>query len=184
MPLPALPKSPTQQILDLPVDLQELLDNLDFTEATCADAARNQPRLFATAGRYYSQKYRARMRAEHHAELMESETNLQIRWHDKEQGEKRTEAYIKALVGKSKRVNDARKRLMTSQVEEQWSKHLYDAYRQRGNSIRVVSDLLGDEVAMESRMSTAQTREMDSLKKQLLNKRRFDHKSQPEVDDD
>lgn len=180
-------KSVTARLIDVPSDLKELLDNLDFTEEAVATAARNQPRLVMEAGRYYAKKFKAVKIAEHHLEFVEAEVNIQIRWHDKEKNEKRTEGYIKALITKSKRVNVARKALMRAQVEELYAKQVLQGYIQRNGCIRVVSDLIGNEIAFENKMSSGQVQDLKRVKAKLLNQKRQrerDRRKDEEEDDE
>jgi hypothetical protein len=172
-------RSVTARLLSSPSDLDTLLKNLDFSEKSVADAARNQAQLFAEASRYYVKKMRVRIQAEQHMEFVESEVNLQIRWHDKEKGDKRTEGHVKALINKSKRVVAARKEYARAQTEETWSKLLVDAYRHRNGAIRIVADLLGAEIAFENKISPGQVRELGSMKRKLARKR-----EQEEISDD
>lgn len=158
----------TQKLIGLPVDLKELLDNLDLTEESVAVAARNQPRLYLEAHKYYVKKFRARLMQEQRCDFVEADTNLKIRWHDKDKGEKRTETYIKSLVQRSKAVHESRKTLADAQVEEVWAKGLTEAYRQRNFAIRAVVDMLNAEVVLENRMSPAQVKDLERLKGKLI----------------
>lgn len=158
----------TQKLIGLPVDLKELLDNLDLTEESVAVAARNQPRLYLSAHRYYVKKFRARLMQEQRCDLVEADTNLKIRWHDKDKGEKRTEPYVKALVARAKSVHEAKKVLADAQVEELWAKGLTEAYRQRNFAIRAVVDMLNAEVVLENRMSPAQVKDLSRMKGKLV----------------
>lgn len=162
-------KTAIERVLGLPVDLKELLDNLNIEEESAATAARNQPRLFVEAHRFFVKKLRKRLQAELQLDFVESDINLKIRWQGKEKDEKRTEPYIKALVTRSKAVHTARKTLADTQVEEAWAKGLTEAYKQRSLAIRAVVDMLGAEVVLENRMNSAQQRELDRMHKHLEN---------------
>ena len=158
----------TSEVLKDGIDLQKLLDNLDFTEEEVISAAQAQAKLYVEAVRYRVQKMRKRNAAETALDVMKSELSMRIR---KNSDEKKTEGHIKDMVNGNKTYQEAINSYNRSMEEEEFAKRLLDAYEQRMQALRIVSSVMGFEVGIEKRMSE-RAAELSKTKQALKEKYR------------
>lgn len=158
-------KSKLDAILDEPVDLQGLIEKLDFSEENILVANREQPSLFLEASRYRVKKMRGRIQAESNLKAEEAKAGLFLRAKKKLAPKAGvTEGYIKDKIFVHPEVVIARERLDKSQVYEEWAKLLLETYRQRGRTIQTLAELLGAEAYAQAKIGHKEV-ELEGLEK-------------------
>ena len=108
-------------------------------ENILAEAAR-QPQLFVRASRYRVEKMRDRAVAAARLDHLRSELALRIRAKKNEAGEKITEAALKERLERHSQHRKLREEMERAYEQEELSKLLLDAYRQRRDAIRILAD--------------------------------------------
>lgn len=155
-------------ILKEPVDLDNLIKQLDFAEENLIQANREQPSLFLEASRYRVKRMRVRIQSESEYEMKQSEASIFLRGL-KKKAEKgvMTEGYIRDKVRIRPDVVTAREKFDKAQAHEEWSKLLLEAYRQRGSAIKTLAEILGAEANAQARMvrKDLETAGFENLKK-------------------
>lgn len=136
-------------ILFQPVNLQKLVDSLEFDPDELEEAARRQPKLFLEAGRYRTLKLRRRLRAEIKLDLVQAEAALRFR--ERKREEKTTEGEIKNKVANHSLVRKWQRKVQQSLVQEKYSEMLLDAYKHRKDMVIVLGKLRNDEISAEVR---------------------------------
>lgn len=149
-------------ILARPVNIRDLVDNLEFDVDDLERAALVQPKYFLEASRYRTLKLRKRARAYVKLELLKAEAGMQLR--RKKADKKLTEAAINSQVLADEECQKWRDRLEQAYVEEKYSELLVEAYKQRLSVIKVLSDIRNSEISSELR-AVRQSIAADSLRK-------------------
>ena len=127
------------------IDLQGLLDGLDFSGEDLLIQAPLQAKLFIQAARYRVIKMQLRSSAQGRLESLRASLSLQIRATARERGEKVTEEYIRQRLLRNPKVREAGDTLAKAEAEEEFSKLLVEAYRHRKEAARIVADMLRNE---------------------------------------
>jgi len=130
------------------INLRELMEAMEFTEAGLADAMVQQASLLLKASKYRVQKMRERMKVETDLNQVRTKTALLIRAQESET--KITEKYIEAATEQSPDVIAAQKGFNEARALEEWSKLLLDSFQMRGSMLKALVQLLGAEAATES----------------------------------
>lgn len=147
-------KTGLDKILDQPVDLQGLIEKLDFSEENILAANREQPSLYLEASRYRVKKMRGRIQAESNLKAEEAKAGLFLRAKKKLNPKAGvTEGYIKDKIFVHPAVMEARQRYDDTQVYEEWAKLFLETYRQRGRAIQTLAELLGAEAIAQARIA-------------------------------
>ncbi|MDE2104401.1 MAG: hypothetical protein KGL39_44595 [Patescibacteria group bacterium] len=135
------------------LDVAALVDALDFHDEDVERAARAQPRLFLEASRYRVQKMRARVMLDTRLETVRAEAALHLR--DKRRnstGRALTEAAVRNYVDTHRKCGRVARKAQKAQVEEEFSKLLVEAFRQRAQALKIIVEAYGAEMAKEIRV--------------------------------
>lgn len=162
----------TEEILKIPIEIENLLRELDFTQENLAQAALSQGRLFAQAARYYVQRMRARMAAE----TVYDEGKASVgQFHRKQEFDKRlklgskgkemTESQLKELVYLDKSIKELKSRQDRAESHEEFAKQLLEAFRWRGTAVKILAGVLVDEARSEVRVKGHEQAKEDLMDK-------------------
>jgi len=164
-----------EELLSQPVNLDDLIEKLDFSEENVIQANREQATLYLEASRYRVKKMRGRIRAESKFEAAKTEAAMILR-QKKRSGEKGsiTEGYIKDRVATNPHVHSAKRKFEDAVAYEEMAKLLLETYRQRGRAIQTLAEILGAEAHAQARQARRDIEEagLDQLRRQV--KRRFE----------
>ncbi len=120
-----------------------LIEKIPLVDENILEEAARQPMLFVEASRYRVDCMRERARADAHFDYLTARIATLIRDRYRDVGRKISEAQVKELVGSNKKLRLARATLDRALEEEEFSKLLLDAYKQRRDAIR--TDFRGHE---------------------------------------
>lgn len=156
------------------IDLDALLERLEFTQENIIEATLEQTKLHHQAAMYRVQAYYAKTEAEMKLELRKASCALRIRRQEdeKKKGERKTETYIKELITKDTNYQIAVTRLNRATRKEMFAKLLLETFEMRMQCIRVITQVTGMERAVESAMKK-KTEELDRAHKNM--KGRYDN---------
>lgn len=152
-------------LLDKEVDVESLLRNLDFDEKELTKAARLQSKLMLKAARVYVQASRRRNEIEAKFDLLKSELASEIR----ESTKIKSEGHLKELLVQDKEYRRMKRKLDRAKQLEDIADSLKSAYMQRAGMIRVVSDVIGAEMATGVRLQE-RVRAMDEARRKIKEK--------------
>jgi hypothetical protein len=155
-------------IIHADIDIEELLEKLDFVDEDVVNAAKAQPTLFLTASRFRIQCMRLSTKAASKLETMRAEKSLAIRRKALSTAEKLTEGGISDKLRADEEVVKAQSACDKAKELEEFSKLVLDAYRMRRDALRIVSDLIGAEVFVQKHI--AGDNELSNAKKRLKEK--------------
>lgn len=127
-------------ILNKPVNLRGLIENISFNPDQLEDAALEQPGLYLEASRYRTLKMRKSKSRELQLDLVRAELGLQYR-KKRQTGDKMTEAAIKEAVMLEPEMTDAQKALNKAEEEEEFAKGLVEVFRQRLHVLNILKDI-------------------------------------------
>ena len=153
----------------------ELIDLLAVIDEDIKATAWNQPTLFIKAARYRVDRMRIRAQKEQELDVTKSRLATKIRNKKDEQGKKvYTEGAVKERVEVQEKVRRLRGELDRAFEEEDFSKSLMEAYRQRNSAIKIIADMQAYEgmregVAIER---GEQSRKLRNVTRKLTDKRR------------
>jgi len=151
------------------VDIKTLLEKLSFVEEETGPAAREQPMLYLYAARLRVQALRRTEKAKAALKLIRSQKAAKIREEVAGSGERATEGRVGELLTVSKVIQKAEEELRIAEEQEEYTKHILEAYRMRRDALKVVVELLGAEVYVQRRLSGDST-EMSKIQDELLSK--------------
>ncbi len=163
-------KKSSRSLLHDPVDLPKLLDALSFTDEEVGDAALEQAKLYLEAARYRIQCLRNKNAKTSAAEVTQATAELAVRRRLKEEGDKVTEGQVKAIALKKPSVQEALAAQMDAEEEDEFSKLLLEAFRQRRAAIETIQYLMGSEVAAAKLFSGEVSDKLKSLREGLRKK--------------
>lgn len=131
-----------------PSDLQELVNELYFEDEHLQTATLNQASLYQKAAAYRIRKMKARQIAE--ASFDDARTERALLLRRKYAGKKPalTERYLTDLVDGTQTVRVARDALQVAKRQEEYAKHLLEAYEHRRGSIKVLAQFIYVEDSM------------------------------------
>jgi len=129
-------------ILAKDVDVQALLDALDFSDGEVVFASASQSGLHSQAARYRVQTMRTSKSAALKLERIEARVSRRIREELKGTTERVTEAEVKANVVLAKAVIKQAVVLVEAQAEEEAARLLLESYRHRKDMLQVVSQMI------------------------------------------
>lgn len=144
--------------------LDELLAGLVLSEDRLAESALNQPVLFAQAAKWRVEAIRKLAMYEGQLKTLKAEKSLEFRRKADAEGDKVTEAGMTARIEADAEVVALAKKLRNATALDEYSNLIVQAYRARGNSIRVIADLKsaevyhGQRVAYQSEMEETRER--------------------------
>jgi len=155
--------------VDTKINLEELINALDFSEERVVDAAKEQPRLFINASRYRVRKLRERIRAESRLKEVAASLSLRIRANLKALGgdTRITEGLIQARLYGKREYKEADAAVATATEYDEFSRLLVEAYRQRAAALRVVQEVMGIENAMAGRLQESDFDNLANLRKKV-----------------
>jgi len=133
-------------------DIEKVLARVDFTAENVLAAAEENPALFLKVIEYRVQCLRFRSESKLNMDAKEAEIELLIRHKAQKDGEKPTEAAIKARVLLNPEVKAAKKDFVEKDSLDEYSKLLLELIRLRRDSIRSVTELTRD--GMNSQRAT------------------------------
>lgn len=151
------------------VSLTDILDRLSFSEEDTPNAALEQPKLYAAAASYRIKKMRDRQEAE--LALDELRTTYSLKFRGKYRGEKGyTEKYLSDLVEHQQAVRDALRKAAETKRNEEWAKHLLDAYEHRRTSLKILTQFafMGDSFSGSQREVEKLQNRKDALRRQRM----------------
>lgn len=140
-----------QQVLSSDIDLDDLLDNLEFSADNVQAAALNQPKLLLAAGRLQVRKTREKSRAEAALRLRRTEVDQYHRKRARENGTKLTEAQIVAKIDRDAEVIRLQEEFDRAREEYEFAKLIVEAYHSRGSTIKVISSRETTEMVVGTR---------------------------------
>ena len=127
--------------LSKPVDLKDLIKQIDFTDEAVEQAALDQPKLFKRASRYHVQVMRHRVEASLAYEMEVARLSSRYQQRKDEKGKRTlTEGAVKAKVQLDHRIQKLRKRMELSLVYEKFAALLIETLRKREFAIKVIKD--------------------------------------------
>ncbi len=147
------------------VDLKHLLKRVEFTQEEIVDASVTQSKLYYDAGVLRVQCMHRKNAAEMELDLVRARISLIIRRKDEEalrnkqkgeKVEKKTESYLKDLITRNEKYQEALAKYNRAVEEEALSKMLIEAFDMRMQGIKVVANVAGMELAVESQMKKKQ----------------------------
>ena len=156
-------------IIAEPVDVEELISTLDFTDEDVLSAAKAQPLLYVHAVRFRIQQMRKRTKAESALSVLRSVKALALRQKGAAAGDRVTEGSIKERLDCDKEVLKASKQFNDAEQWEEYSKLLLEAFRMRRDALKVVADLIGAEVYVQRRVDDSPS-ELQKAKRRLQDK--------------
>jgi len=140
------------EFLNQPTNLRRLVGSLEWDEDAFEDAVREQPKLYLEASRYRAVKARRKARAEFGLAQATAEKKLVLRSKRDKAGRKMlTEPAIAEGAVLSPEYVIARRALDDAYVGEELAKAIMEAYRQRGQMLKIIADIRTSEVASEIR---------------------------------
>ena len=154
-----------REYLERPVDVVRLIEKLDFEEEDAEGAAREQPSLLLEVARFRVQKMRRRIQSEMAFDTAKARARLKLRA-KKSAGAKLTETAISDKVLLRSSVRLALKKSNRAKWEEEFTKLLLEAYRQRKDAIRIIIDARWAETG--SAVRKAKLEEGKALKNKLV----------------
>ncbi len=120
------------------VSLEDILERLAFTEEQTSHAALEQAKLFMAAASYRIKRMRKRQETEMAAENLRVDTSIRLRL--KFKGTKGvTEKFISERVSASPTVREAEVAAADAKRNEEWAKHLLEAYEHRRTSLKILA---------------------------------------------
>lgn len=156
--------------------LAELIESLTIVSENIIAEAVRQPRLFIEAARYRVAKMRARTAAEMALEQYAGAVGLKIRAHN-DGKERLTVDHIKARIQRLPRHQELQTAVHEAEAREEFAKLLLEAFRQRRDALRIISDAEHYEAARESgeaerfvqhRQLADKARELHAQRKRLV----------------
>ena len=183
--------STLKTFLNQPTNLRKLVDKLEWDEDAFEDAVREQPRLYLEASRYRALKARRQARAKFALTNTVAEKKLILRGRKDRAGRKQlTESAVTESAALTEDVKDAQKNLDDAYVQEELAKAIMEAYRQRGQMLKIIADIRSSEVASEIR-SVRENLARDEMHKlsdrtreQLAKRKKHPLAGRPEYRDD
>lgn len=179
------------KFLDKPTNLMLLVRRLSWDEDEFEEAVREQPSLYLEASRYRALKARRLKRAEFSLSTTTAETKTKLRTKRDKGGRKLlTEPATAETATIDPAVVVARKKLDEAYVQDELAKSLMEAYRQRGQMLKIVADIRASEVASEIRnvrenLARDDMRNLsDRVRSQFAGKKKHPLAGRPEYRDD
>lgn len=133
--------------------VEDLLRSLDFSPEDVVRSAALQPRLFMQAAEYRMGTYRNRTTAKMQRDVTRAEQSRIFREAAREAGEKTTEAGVEAALLLDPKVIAVEADYAAADEAQEFAWLLVEAYRQRRDCLRIASDLVGAEFAMQRAVS-------------------------------
>lgn len=148
------------------IDLEILLDKLDYSSEAVEHAAQEQAKLFEAAARFRVQRMRAHHKVLAMLALKKATLDKTIRDKYIEAGESLTEAQLKNQIQRSKSFQELQELVDKAEEEEEYAKLLVDAYRMRRDSLEIIqTHRTGEWRALQTSTQTKMTK--SDLRKKL-----------------
>jgi len=155
------------QILAKDVDVEALLNALEFSDGEVVYASAQQPGLHAMASRYRVQTMRASKDAALKLERIEARASKRIRSELRGSTDRVTEAEVRARVVLAKAVIKQAIDLADAQAEEEAARLLLESFRHRKDMLQVVSQMIrAEEFVLRGQSHTA----LDEIRKHAKDK--------------
>lgn len=127
-------------LLEQKVDIGKLLAKVPLHEDELIEAALEQPKLILDSGRIRVQAFHKKTLLTARLLLRQSQAGLRLRRIRDTRGKKEfTEGAVKERIELDSRVQTLRKKLDQALAEEELGKLLQDVFRQRSDSLRVIT---------------------------------------------
>ena len=140
--------------------VRKLVEQLDLSEENLTAALQTQPTLFMSAAEYRVQCLRRRTGASADLGRIRAEVAIRVRDEAVASGHKITVQQVDAGVESDEEVQEAVLADNEARAEDEFSKLLVEAFRERGNMATAMVRLVGAEAAKESGLVRA---ELDRL---------------------
>ena len=141
-----------EQLLERPVKLSDLVEKLALDEDSFEEEVREQPKLFLEASRYRAMKMRKRATASFMYDRAMAEVKLEGRKLKDDKGKKKlTEGALSDRALLSDNAHKYRTDMDEAYLDEELAKGLVEAWRQRGQMLKIISDIRCSEVGSEIR---------------------------------
>lgn len=121
-------------------EVDELIEKLPLVDTNILEEAARQPLLFIEASRHRVDCMRKRAQAAARVDYFEARVATVIRTRHKDAGKRISEAGIRELVGQNKKLRQAQRDLSRAEEDEEFSKLLLDAFKQRRDAIRITAE--------------------------------------------
>jgi len=129
--------------------IANVLNRLEFSPDDCVRAAAENPLLFRDVIDYRIDKMRDRNAAKMQMEKIKAEIELAIRADARANGDKVTEGTIDAKLLVDPKVDKAIKLFNAAEEADEYSRLLLEAIRLRRDALKVIGDLVRDEVSLQ-----------------------------------
>lgn len=141
------------ELLDRPVDVLGLIEELAFDPDNVEQAAIKQPDLYLEAARWRVQQMRHRAKMMSKLERVTAEIGLRVRGqkYSGPRGGRPPEGMIKDTVSSNPRVRKARLKVERAYQREEFGKALAEAFRQRDGIVRLIGKLRESEMSNQIR---------------------------------
>lgn len=161
-------KKETKEKLQTTGSINELLSHLELREEGVESYLLDQPKLFLQSAQYRISKVRAAKQAKAALEILEADVAQLIRAQARENDDKLTEKALGEHLSQTKKIQEARKVLDEAETAEEYSKLIMDSFRQRGDMLRSLVQLMGAEAAKEAGFVRAELERMggDKIREQ------------------
>jgi len=160
-----------QAVLAGEVDLDDLLNNLDFADTDIQRASMQQPKLLLTAGRLQVRKTREKNRAEAALKLRRTELDAHYRKRATQRGDKITEANLQARIDHHSDIRALQEAFDIAREEAEFAKLLVEAYHARQSALKIMGNQANTEIIMGQRASQAGASKQQA--RQLMEQKRL-----------
>lgn len=149
-----------------PINIASLLNKIDFSPERVVDAACENSLLFVQAIEYRRQCLEKAKNAKMSWEKGKAEKDLSIRRNARQNDEKVTEGHITSQILVDPGVDKLAQELSKAEVHDEYSKLVVEAFRMRRDCLRIVDDLVRDEVGLQ-RAVEAGSEKLQKLRKDV-----------------
>ena len=129
--------------------ITDLLGQIDFSPDDVVRAASVNSALFVEAIEFRRQCLSGRTAAKMTLDRVEADTKLRIRRDAKANGDKITEAYIEELSLTNVAVRESLEAFAKADELDEYSKLVVEAFRMRRDCLRIVGDLMRNEIGLQ-----------------------------------
>jgi hypothetical protein len=153
-----------------PVNLEDVLDRLTFSEETLPTAVLEQAALYMEAARFRIRKMRQRQSGELELEQARARKAIFLRATMQKIPGKRgmTETHLNQLLDANPMLNGLKKKIAEAGQIEEWAKSLQEALRMRRDCLKIYAGLLGTE--MDMRIKDSDVGSLTRARQRLRNK--------------
>lgn len=143
----------------VPVSITALLNKIDFSPDNVVEAAAVNPGLYVRAIEFRLQCLTEKSKHEMNHKRLRAEVELEIRREAKANDEKITEGHISAKLLLNKDVGRAADAAEHAETMDEYSKLVVSAFQMRRDSLRIVADMMKQEMYAGSANAQAELAE-------------------------